>query len=119
MKCLQRLFFQKLKLKNMKNILFLFFLLMGTTTYGQTYKSLVTTADSFYQAKDYKKSVEFYKEALSETFKSDQKKATPFYNAACSAALAGENKLAFEWLNNGWTKLLINTFPKVYNFWKG
>lgn len=93
----------------MKNIFFILFLLMNSTIYGQTYSSLVTTADSFYKAKNYSESVAFYKKAFGDTFKADQKKATPFYNAACSAALAGENKLAFEWLNTsidkGWTSI--------------
>ena len=93
----------------MKNILFILFLLMNSTIYGQTYSSLVTTADSFYKTKNYSQSVDFYKKAFSESFKTEQKKATPFYNAACSAALAGNNKLAFEWLNisidKGWTNI--------------
>ena len=94
----------------MKNsIAILSFLMFTTAVCGQNFKALVSKADSFYNAKNYPKSVEFFKEAFSETFKADQKKASPFYDAACAAALAGDNKLALEWLNTaidkGWTNI--------------
>jgi hypothetical protein len=97
-------------MKKMKNsIAILSFLMLTSVVCGQTYKELETKANGFYDAKDYTKSVEFYKKAFDETFSNDHKKATPFYNGACSAALAGNNKLAFEWLNTaidkGWTNI--------------
>jgi hypothetical protein len=74
--------------------------------YGQTYKSIVTEADGFYNRKEYQKSVDKFKEA----FKIEQKSAGDFYNAACAASLSGNKELAFEWLNlalkNGWTNIV-------------
>jgi hypothetical protein len=74
-------------------------------TYGQTYKSIVTQADGFYNSREYQKSVDKYKEA----FKIEQKSGGDFYNAGCAASLLGNRELAFEWLNlalkNGWTNI--------------
>lgn len=74
-------------------------------TFGQTYKSIVAEADSFYNNKEYKKSVEKYKEA----FKLEQKSGNDLYNAGCSASLLGNKKLAFKWLHlalkNGWSNV--------------
>lgn len=80
-------------------------LLIYSLTYGQTYTSIVSEADAYYNNKEYKKSVEKYIAA----FKIEQKNGNDLYNAACSASLLGKKKLAFEWLNlalkNGWSNI--------------
>jgi len=80
-------------------------LFICSLTFGQTYKSIVAEADAFYNNKEYKKSIEKYKEA----FKIEQKSGNDFYNAGCSASLFGDKKLAFQWLNlalkNGWSNV--------------
>lgn len=80
-------------------------LFLCSFTYGQTYKSIVSEADGFYNGKQFQKSVDKFKEA----FKIEQKSAADFYNAGCAASLLGDKDLAFEWLNlslkNGWTNL--------------
>jgi len=82
-----------------------FILLICSLAYGQTYRSIVSEAEAHYNSKEYKKSVDRYKEA----FKMEQKSGSDLYNAACSASLLGENELAFEWLNlavkNGWANI--------------
>lgn len=82
-----------------------FLLFICTFTFGQNYKSTIAEASAFYDNKQYKESVEKYKEA----FKIEQKNGSDFYNAGCSAALLGENKLAFTWLHlaikNGWSNI--------------
>ncbi|RCU42090.1 hypothetical protein EIZ47_10955 [Chryseobacterium lacus] len=89
----------------MKQIITTFLLFICSLTFGQTYKSIVAEADAFYNNKEYKKSVEKYKEA----FKLEQKSGNDFYNAGCSASLLGDKKLAFKWLNlalkNGWSNV--------------
>jgi hypothetical protein len=89
----------------MKLIITTFLLFIWSFTFGQTYKSIVAEADAFYNNKEFKKSVEKYKEA----FKLEQKSGNDFYNAGCSASLLGDKKLAFKWLNialtNGWSNV--------------
>jgi hypothetical protein len=89
----------------MKLIISTFLLFVCSFTFGQTYKSIVAEADAFYNNKEFKKSVEKYKEA----FKLEQKSGDDFYNAGCSASLLGDKKLAFKWLNialkNGWSNV--------------
>lgn len=89
----------------MKLIVTTFMLFICSLTFGQTYKSIVAEADAFYTRKEYKKSVEKYKEA----FKLEQKSGNDFYNASCSASLLGNKQLAFKWLSlalkNGWTNV--------------
>ncbi|ANH81370.1 hypothetical protein A8C56_10580 [Niabella ginsenosidivorans] len=89
----------------MKQIITILILLASSLTYGQTYKTLVSEADAFYNKKEYKKSVEKYKEA----FKLEQKNGNDFYNAGCSAALSGDKVLALKWLTlalkNGWSNV--------------
>ncbi|MBK6785238.1 MAG: hypothetical protein IPG79_16925 [Saprospiraceae bacterium] len=81
------------------------FLCIYTLTFGQTYNSIITEADAFYNNKEYEKSVKKFKKA----FKLEQKSASDFYNAGCSASLNGDKKLAFKWLNlalqNGWSNV--------------
>ena len=89
----------------MKPFITTFLLFICSITFGQTYKSFIAEADAFYDNKEYKKSVEKFKEA----FKLEQKSADDFYNAGCSASLSGDKKLAFKWLNialtNGWSNV--------------
>jgi hypothetical protein len=63
-----------------------------SSTFGQTYKSVITEADQFYKNKEYQKSVEKYREA----FKFVEKAGNDFYSAAYSVSLFGDNVLAFE-----------------------
>ncbi|MBK6365235.1 MAG: hypothetical protein IPG18_18420 [Saprospiraceae bacterium] len=81
------------------------FLCIYTLTFGQTYNSIITEADAFYNNKEYEKSVKKFKKA----FKLEQKSAGDLYNAGCSASLNGDKKLAFKWLNlalqNGWSNV--------------
>jgi len=80
-------------------------LLICSFTHAQTYESIVSEANGFYDSKEYQKSVDKFKEA----FKIEQKSAGDFYNAGCAASLLGNKELAFEWLNlalkNGWTNI--------------
>jgi hypothetical protein len=89
----------------MKYCISALFLLLSTFSFGQTYKSLISEADSLYQAKDYKHSIEKYDVA----FKIEKTSPGDLYNAACSAALFGDQKKAFKWLNlaleNGWSNV--------------
>jgi hypothetical protein len=89
----------------MKYCISALFLLLSTFSFGQTYKSLIYEADSLYQAKDYKHSIEKYDVA----FKIEKTSPGDLYNAACSAALSGDHKKAFKWLNlaleNGWSNV--------------
>lgn len=89
----------------MKLKLLTLFLMTCSVAFGQDYKSIISQAEQFYNAKSYAKSTEKYKEA----FTIEQKNSNDYYNAACSAALSGKKDLAFEWLNqalkNGWTNL--------------
>ena len=75
------------------------------TVNAQSYDSLVSKAESLYNAKDYKNSIEYYDQA----FRVNKKNPNDLYNGACSAALAGEKKKALELLNLafeiGWTNL--------------
>ncbi|MBK7524800.1 MAG: hypothetical protein IPI53_11770 [Saprospiraceae bacterium] len=81
------------------------FFCIYTLTFGQTYNSIITEADAFYNNKEYEKSVKKFKKA----FKLEQKSAGDLYNAGCSASLNGDKKLAFKWLNlalqNGWSNV--------------
>ncbi len=87
----------KRKLFVILSILFISF-----SSFGQTYKALIKQAFSFYESKDYEKSLDLYKQA----FKLKQGNYSDLYNGACSAALSGDTKTAFELLNlsiqNGW-----------------
>ncbi len=88
----------------MKLFITTFLMLLSSISFGQNYKSIIAQAETFYTQKEYKNSVENYKEA----FKIDNS-GSDFYNAACSAALSGEESLAFRWLNlaleNGWSNI--------------
>lgn len=79
----------------MKKLISLILIVCSFSAKAQTYKELVSKADSCYQAKDYKMSVSYYEKA----FKIEHKNKTSLYNAGCSAAQANENKKAFKWLN--------------------
>lgn len=80
----------------MNKLLIFFFIVMNCVlSQAQTYKDWVKKADSCYDAKNYKSSVDYYTKA----FKIEQKDSKDLYNAGCSAALTKENKKAFKWLN--------------------
>lgn len=85
--------------------LFLFLVFTSFFSFAQTYHELVDKAASFYDSKDYKKSVELYQQA----FKIKQDDDGDLYDAACSAALLGDSKTAFHFLNlaiqKGWTNI--------------
>ncbi|AUC15866.1 hypothetical protein BTO06_12205 [Tenacibaculum sp. SZ-18] len=72
-------------------------ILISNFAFGQKdmtkYKALINTADSLYNAKDYKNSATAYQNA----FDSNEGKAYPRdrYNAACAFALAGDSEKAF------------------------
>jgi hypothetical protein len=88
-----------------KLILTLSVLFVSICSFGQSYNDLVKQAFSYYQAKDYKKSLDLYQHA----FKIEQNNYSDLYNGACSAALAGETETAFNLLNlsiqKGWTNI--------------
>ncbi|WP_185147042.1 DUF6624 domain-containing protein [Pseudochryseolinea flava] len=88
--------------------LFLFVVFLFATVgalSAQTYKQLIRQADSLYRAKDYKKSLGVYQQAI----KLDAKNYNDLYNAACAAALAGDKTNALKFLSasidNGWTNI--------------
>jgi hypothetical protein len=89
----------------MKRKAIIFLLFVCSMSYGQTYKSIISDADAFYNNKEYQKSVSKFKEA----FKLETKSGNDFYNAGCAASLLGDKKLAFKWLNlalkNGWSNI--------------
>jgi hypothetical protein len=66
-------------------------LFIASITFGQTYKSIVAEADAFYNNKEYKKSVEKYKEA----FKLEQKSGKDF----CLIYLSTVEKAAYFWMS--------------------
>jgi hypothetical protein len=72
------------------------------TANGQSYRLMIAKADSLYDAKDYKGSLQEYDHA----FKLERKNPSDLYNAACSAALAKERERAYDLLEaaveNGW-----------------
>lgn len=96
---------RKIIMTTMKIFCITIFLCIYTLTFGQTYNSIITEADAFYNNKKYEKSVKKFKKA----FKLEQKSAGDLYNAGCSASLNGDKKLAFKWLNlalqNGWSNV--------------
>lgn len=96
---------RKIIMTTMKIFSITIFLCIYTLTFGQTYNSIITEADAFYNNKEYEKSVKKFKKA----FKLEQKSAGDLYNAGCSASLNGDKKLAFKWLNlalqNGWSNV--------------
>ncbi len=96
---------RKIIMTTMKIFCITIFLCIYTLTFGQTYNSIITEADAFYNNKEYEKSVKKFKKA----FKLEQKSAGDLYNAGCSASLNGDKKLAFKWLNlalqNGWSNV--------------
>lgn len=90
----------------MKFCLSFFIVFMACLTLNaQSYRELVSKAETAYQSKEYKKSAELYKKA----FTIETKSGTDFYNAACSEALAGNKQQAYDYLDraikNGWTNL--------------
>ena len=87
-----------------KLILFLSVLFVSFYSFGQSYNDLVKQAFSYYQAKDYKKSLDLYQHA----FKIEQNNYSDLYNGACSAALSGDIKTAFNLLNLSIQKGWIN-----------
>lgn len=78
---------------------------LNNTPDSENYFSLIKTADFYYRAKDYEKSLELFQRAFQQ--KSDN--PTHLYNASCSAALAEKKDTAFELLEqafqNGWTNI--------------
>jgi tetratricopeptide (TPR) repeat protein len=70
---------------------------------AQSYKKLVSRADSFYRQKDYESSLKLYKQA----FVISKEDFNDLYNGACTASLTGNRRLALEWLSlsieKGWT----------------
>lgn len=88
----------------MKSILSILFFLFGffNTTNAQSYKELITKADSLLNAKEYPSSLTIYEQA----FKIEMKNPLDIFNAARAASLAGEQDKAFIYLNasvdNGW-----------------
>ena len=88
-----------------KFFLILSILFMSIYSFGQTYNDLVKQAFSFYESKNYKKSLNLYQQA----FKLKQDNYNDLYNGACSAALSGDTKTAFDLLNlsvqKGWTNI--------------
>ncbi len=86
-------------------ILSILFLSLSTFSFGQAYSNLTKEAFSFYESKDYKKSLDLYQQA----FKLNQDNYNDLYNGACSAALSGDIKTAFDLLNlsiqKGWTNI--------------
>lgn len=91
----------------MKKAILIFFLILTTNIiFGQAipkeYSEKVKTAESLYNAKDFKNSANNY----SEAFKSNGWKASPNdrYNAACSWALASVSDSAFSQLGRVATK---------------
>jgi hypothetical protein len=87
-----------------KHALFLIACLFYSCTYGQNYSQLVNDANEKYLRKEYKKSVELYKQA----FTKEQKSRADFYNAGCSAVLTGDVPLALSWLNQAFDKGFVN-----------
>ncbi|MCV9930477.1 hypothetical protein OIU83_22645 [Flavobacterium sp. LS1R49] len=90
----------------MKKINAIFLFLLGINSLqAQTYKDNVQKADSCYNRKDFKTSVEYYEKA----FKLEHTNPSQLYNGACSAALSNNTKKAFDWLNlaidNGYKNL--------------
>jgi tetratricopeptide (TPR) repeat protein len=89
----------------MKPIITILLLFFAALSYGQTYKSLIVSADSLYKLKEYQKAMPLCKKA----FKIEHKNPNDLYNAACIAALSGHEKLAFKWLDlalkNGWSNV--------------
>lgn len=89
----------------MKQAATILFLFICTLTHGQSYKSIISEADGFYNSKEYQKAVDKFKEA----FKIEHNNGSDFYNAGCAASLLGDKELAFEWLNlaleNGWSNI--------------
>jgi hypothetical protein len=88
-----------------KLILILSVSFISIYSFGQSYNDLIKQAFSYYQTKDYKKSLDLYEHA----FKIEQINYSDLYNAACSAALAGKTETAFNLLNlsiqKGWTNI--------------
>lgn len=78
-----------------KLIFILLFIFSVTSTQAQSYKEYIQKADSFYQGKDFKSSVEYYEKA----FNLEHTNPTHLYNGACSTALTNDTKKAFDWLN--------------------
>jgi hypothetical protein len=74
---------------------FILIALNSITLQSQTYKEYVQKADSYYNAKDYKLSTEYYEKA----FKKEHTNSTDLYNGACSASLSNESEKAFKWLS--------------------
>lgn len=89
----------------MKFYLTIALMFISAIFFGQSYTSIITEAEVFYNNKEYEKSIEKYKEA----FKINQQNANDLYNASCSSALNNNIDLAFDWLNlavkNGWLNL--------------
>ncbi len=77
---------------------------LSIVSFGQIYNELIKVGFSFYQSKDYKKSLDLYKEA----FKLDPSNYSDLYNGACSASLSGDIKTAFDLLNLSIEKGWIN-----------
>jgi hypothetical protein len=88
--------------RNIPKNIFIAFILLASPLNAQTYKQLITVADSLYKIKDYARSIAVYNEALILR----QDNPIDLYNAACSAALAGEieraSELLFLALDAGW-----------------
>lgn len=88
----------------MKSIFVILFFLSSCLNFAnaQSYKELITKADSLLNAKEYTSSLTMYEQA----FKIEMKNPFDIYNAARAASLSGEQDKAFIYLNasvdNGW-----------------
>ena len=86
----------------MKYLSFLCLLFISSYNYGQTFSTLINSADSLYNAKNYQESGKVFNEAfnLSEGISSD------YYNAACSWSLAGDTIFSIKYITlaaeKGW-----------------
>jgi hypothetical protein len=91
----------------MKTILLLSILILSgiNIVFSQSYKELVSAAETAYRSLEFKKSAELYAKA----FKIENKSALDLYNAACSEALSGNKSSALKYLeasiDNGWSNL--------------
>ncbi|MEN0047894.1 MAG: DUF6624 domain-containing protein [Bacteroidota bacterium] len=89
----------------MKNLLLLFFTLFAIEISAQTYKELISKANSLYKEEAYQASAEQFDAA----FELQEGSASSYYNAACSWALASNEEQAISYMKKsvekGWKKV--------------
>ncbi|MEM6698152.1 MAG: DUF6624 domain-containing protein [Bacteroidota bacterium] len=89
----------------MKNLLLLFFTLFAIEISAQTYKELISKANSLYKEEAYQASAEQFDVA----FELQEGSASSYYNAACSWALASNEEQAISYMKKsvekGWKKV--------------